>query len=101
MRTLAFYETLIINWAQQRELFKHANPSSQMLKTMSEVGELADAIAKNQPEELKDAIGDIAVTLIIQARMHNLSFEECLEAAWRQIKDRQGKTVNGVFIKDE
>jgi phosphoribosyl-ATP pyrophosphohydrolase len=39
-------------------------------------------------------------TLHELAESFDLSLEECLEAAWNEIKDRKGKTVNGVFVKD-
>jgi hypothetical protein len=29
-----------------------------------------------------------------------LSFEMCLRIAWDEIKDRKGKVVNGVFVKE-
>jgi len=29
-----------------------------------------------------------------------LTPSQCLEAAWNEIKDRTGKTVNGVFVKN-
>lgn len=35
------------------------------------------------------------------ARMNNSTLEECLTMTWDKIKDRQGKTVNGTFIKNE
>ena len=50
---------------------------------------------------LKDGIGDVIVTLVILAEQQGLSLEECLQAAWDEIKDRKGKTVNGTFIKEE
>jgi hypothetical protein len=28
------------------------------------------------------------------------SLEKCLNAAWNEIKDREGKTINGVYIKN-
>lgn len=34
------------------------------------------------------------------AGRHNLTLIECVEAAWNEIKDRKGKTENGVFIKE-
>lgn len=40
-------------------------------------------------------------TLHELAESFGLSLEECMEAAWNEIKDRTGKTVNGVFVKDE
>lgn len=35
------------------------------------------------------------------AGYYNSTLEECLTMAWNKIKDRQGKTVNGTFIKNE
>ena len=47
-----------------------------------------------------DAIGDIMVTLIIQAKLQDLSLEECLESAYNVIAERKGKMINGQFVKD-
>ena len=44
--------------------------------------------------------GDSFVTLIILSMQLGLHPSECLEAAWNEIKDRKGKTKNGVFIKE-
>ena len=90
----------VINWANDRSILKEENASKQMLKVMEEVGETAGALAKNKTDELKDGIGDSFVTLIILAAQKGFTPAVCLEAAWNEIKDRQGKTVNGVFIKN-
>jgi phosphoribosyl-ATP pyrophosphohydrolase len=34
------------------------------------------------------------------AKQYHLTSEECLQAAYEEIKDRKGKTVNGTFIKE-
>lgn len=34
------------------------------------------------------------------AHNHNLTLAECLDAAWDEIKDRKGRMVDGVFIKE-
>jgi hypothetical protein len=47
-----------------------------------------------------DAIGDIQVVLIILAAQYDLDVDDCLNTAYLQIKDRKGKTVNGIFIKE-
>jgi NTP pyrophosphatase (non-canonical NTP hydrolase) len=91
----------VLQWANAKGIFKYSNPKSQLLKTVSEVGELADAVNKgNIPEEV-DAIGDVLVTLIILAEMHNLDVTVCLKHAYETICNRQGEMVNGVFVKDE
>lgn len=35
------------------------------------------------------------------ARAFGLNLSDCMEAAWKEIAGRTGKSVNGVFIKDE
>ena len=98
------FDTLIDNvvgWAADKNILKPENAAKQMLKVMEEVGETAGALAKNKQEELKDGIGDAFVTLIILAKQVGMEPADCLEAAWNEIKNRTGKTVNGVFIKDQ
>ena len=90
----------IRHWAHERNLIEGSDPKSQLLKTMSELGELADAINKNRTAEIIDGIGDVVVTLVIIAAQLDLHFEGCIEAAYAEIKDRKGRMVNGVFIKN-
>lgn len=89
----------VIAWANQRNLLP-GDPNKQTLKLISEVGELADAIAKNNHAEIIDAIGDIQVVLIILSNQLGVDYQEALKEAYNVIKSRTGKTVNGVFIKD-
>lgn len=35
------------------------------------------------------------------AKMYNLDFKDCVEAAYKEIANRKGKTVNGTFVKEE
>lgn len=56
-------------WAAARGIYEHSTPEAQLLKTVSEVGELADAIIKNDLAGLKDAIGDVTVCLVNHAKM--------------------------------
>jgi hypothetical protein len=38
--------------------------------------------------------------LTILAAQRDINVESCLDAAWEQIKDRKGKMVDGVFVKE-
>ena len=40
------------------------------------------------------------VVLINIAERNELTIEQCLEKAWDDIKDRKGKMVDGVFVKE-
>lgn len=93
-------EVAVVEWAKERGIFEGSTPSHQLEKTDEEVTELWDAVADENTGEIKDAIGDIAVTLIIRAHMHDLTLGQCLAAAYHEIKDRKGKMVDGVFVKE-
>ena len=90
----------VLEWAKERGILIPDNATKQMLKLTEEVGELAGAIAKNNKTDQIDAIGDIQVVLIILSEQLGINYKEALESAYNVIKDRKGKTINGVFIKD-
>jgi NTP pyrophosphatase (non-canonical NTP hydrolase) len=101
MEELSF-DQLIINvhdWANDKGLIDPSFVKSQFVKVIEELGEAASAISKNKPDELIDGLGDTFVTLIILTMQCGLTPQEALNAAWNEIKDRKGKTTNGVFIK--
>lgn len=87
-------------WFRVRGLDK-AEPSKQMLKLYEELGELSSGIAKNQPDAIIDGLGDVLVVLIGLSMQLGLDLTECLEVAYKEIKDRKGKLVNGIFVKEE
>ena len=91
---------MILNWARERNLLEATNSNKQFLKLIEEVGELANAMGKRNSYGIKDSIGDIQVVLIILSYQLGFDYDECLESAYNEIKNRTGKTVNGIFIKD-
>lgn len=90
---------LIEQWATDRNLHT-ADPNKQMLKLMEETGELASAMARSNDSLTKDAVGDIVVVLTVLCTQLYISVEECIRIAYDEIKDRKGKMINGVFIKE-
>lgn len=90
----------IEDWADARGLLNN-DPLKQMVKLMEEVGELAEGIIKDKPEVVKDSIGDAYVVLTILAKQCGLTINDCVEFSYNEIKHRQGKTINGVFVKEE
>jgi NTP pyrophosphatase (non-canonical NTP hydrolase) len=110
----------IANWSKPPGLdnadadYTVARAKAQLNKTIEEVKELETAIMNaryderrrktdkdKQKNEIKDAIGDIYVTLVMQAGICGVEMEECVEYAYNQIKDRKGKLVDLVFVKEE
>ena len=161
MNTKKVLEEKVQQWFIDRNLHE-ANPVKQFLKLMEESGELFEGIAKDKPELIFDALGDIQVVMIVFEQQikngaqisanqqelelllmvsslgniaqklyshvcHNetqtpliksdLMFldsvistislynettsEKCLDEAYEVIKDRKGKMIDGVFVKEE
>lgn len=91
----------IEDWAEDRNLIAGSKPKDQLAKLMEEVGELAAAIARGKgPDEISDAIGDCIVVLTILARQNNVFIDNAIAYAYEVIKDRKGKMIDGVFVKE-
>ncbi len=91
---------LTIAWAAQKEILTKGTVEKQALKTLEEAGELVMAVGQNNREEIQDSLGDILVTIIIQAEMQGLDLQECLQSAYDVISKRKGVMNNGTFIKN-
>jgi NTP pyrophosphatase (non-canonical NTP hydrolase) len=90
------------SWASDRGILDYSSPQTQLMKTLSELGELSDATLKHDRDGVIDGVGDVLVTLAIYARLQGVSMTECLESAYGVIKDRRGRlTPEGVFVKEE
>ena len=88
-------------WGFNKGILTKSNPLKQHIKTQEEVNELLESIVDGNKVECADAIGDVIVTLILQAEFHGLDIEECLQGAYNVISKRTGQMVNGKFEKDE
>lgn len=93
-------ETLVIDWAKEKGILEKGNPQAQAEKTLEEVQELLDAIAVNDKAEIEDALGDILVTIIIQAEMQGVELKKCLKGAYDIISKRKGVMIEGQFVKE-
>ena len=91
---------LIRDWAEERELYKNGDPKTQALKLVEEVGETCRAILKDDYNEIVDGIGDCVVVLTNLAELCNIQIEDCIRAAYEEIKNRKGKMENGTYVKD-
>lgn len=91
---------LIKKWAVDRNVVS-GDTKSQMVKLLEEAGELAEGINKNKKDLIVDSIGDVYVVLVILCMQLGLDINDCIKAAYEEIKDRKGKLVNGLFVKEE
>jgi len=91
---------LIREWADERGLYENGDTKTQALKLVEEVGETCRAILKEDFEEVIDGIGDCVVVLVNLAELQGVSIEACIEAAYEEIKGRNGKMANGTYVKE-
>ena len=101
MATYADLELHVIRWSEARKIIPNSTPQAQLLKALSEMGELADATLKGNRKDAMDGVGDVLVCLINYCALQDFNLVDCLEMAYDQIKDRKGTLLpNGVFVKE-
>ena len=94
-------ELQIIRWSEARKIIPNSTPETQLLKAVSELGELADATIKKDREGIIDGVGDVMVCLVNYCALLDINLVSCIESAYNEIKDRKGTLMpNGVFVKD-
>ena len=78
----------------------HLQPNNLMPKASETIG-----LISLQVRWTKDEIEELIVRLISYlrtiAKYEGLKFEDCLSQAWNEIKDRKGKLIDGVWVKEE
>lgn len=109
---------LVLEWADEKDLLHEENAEKQFMKFIEEVfkfkremqnlidymeycKETTKKLPKNAAKNMKLEMGDVFVTLIILCDQLGITPAECLELAYKKISKRKGKTINGVFIKEE
>lgn len=122
-----YYLERVAGWHHDRNLIAGATNDAQFGKLLEEMMELymtlnpnvepdvavggvklhlenllAKGRIKKAPEgkSVKDDIGDCIVVLVNIAEREQVTIQECVETAWEDIKDRKGKMINGVFVKE-
>lgn len=117
----------IAQWHEDRNLINGATDNSQFKKLLEEMielyatlnptygdGEISNRLIdmidylyvndriKKAPKgkTIEDDVGDINVVLINLLERNGFTMQQCLDVAWNDIKDRKGKMIDGVFVKE-
>jgi len=94
-------EMNIIRWAEDRKILPNSTPTAQFMKAVSEMGELSDALTKNDRDATIDAVGDVMVCIINMTALLDIDIVDCMTHAYNEIKDRRGTMLpTGVFAKE-
>lgn len=103
---------LVLEWAEDKDLLHSENADKQFMKFIEEVFEFksemdlysyhhTECLTRINKEHMEDEMGDIIVTLIVLCKQLGIDCVECLEMAYNKISKRKGKTIDGIFIKEE
>lgn len=89
----------IVMWGRKRHI---NNIHRQLNHAVEELGELAHEVNRDNyhSDKTLDALGDTLVTLIIAGDILGYNTTDALMAAYEEIKDREGVTSEGTFIKN-
>lgn len=94
-------EISVIQWGEARGIVQNSTPYAQALKTQEELNELFEAIENKDVAAMKDAYGDILVTLVMGCACADLDLVECFKGAYNEIKHRKGYlNKDGIFVKE-
>ena len=95
-------ELAVVEWAHDKGIFDNSGPIAQISKMKEEVEELDEELffIDKSLIRIEGELGDVLVTVIIQAHFHGLSLADCLQQAHDKITKRKGKLVDGVFVKE-
>jgi len=95
-------ELAVVEWAHDKGIFDNSDPIAQISKMEEEVEELLEELCFIDKSliRIEGELGDVLVTVIIQAHFHGLSLADCLQQAHDKITKRKGKLVDGVFVKE-
>lgn len=75
------------------------DPTLSTLLFIARSGSLADCIGYCDDPSLEIA-GLFSLLTLISSKLY-LDLEDCVQHAYNQIKDRKGKMIDGVFVKEE
>ena len=105
-------KTNVEEWAEDKDLLHEENADKQFMKFIEEVFEFktemdlysyhhTECLTRINKEHMEDEMGDIFVTLIILCNQLGIDCVECLQLAYEKISKRRGKTIDGIFVKEE
>ena len=76
--------------------FRANSMDESLLRTAAKIGDFASKTAK--PDDWD--VNSLSNYLFLISKMANLDFLDCVHHAYEQIRDRKGRMIDGVFVKE-
>lgn len=90
-----YKEQEIIDWADDRGIIAANDKLTQGLKTLSEIAELSDNLLEHK--DVSDDLGDIYVTIVVQAKLNNIALADCLEISVPERDTRKEQVADMIY----
>lgn len=71
-----------------------------LIKKLHANGRIKAVIPENSAEALMDGVGDFNVVVTNHLERREKRFIDCFAMSWNAIKDRGGKMINGIWVKE-
>lgn len=68
-----------------------------LLRAATKIGQMANPSTRSEDWD----VNALANYLFLIAKMVDLDFKECVQHAYNEIKDRKGKMIDGIWVKEE
>lgn len=92
----------VIRWSEERGIIPNSTSIAQYRKAQEEMHELHTALINRDRTGIIDGLGDVLVCLINVAALENVDLTHCLQAAYNEIKNRNGYlNAGGIFVKED
>ena len=92
---------VIVALPEQKKDTYRTLPESRTTDLDIKLGALAGIIARGKQAEYAGALSEAIAVLPQIASTLYLDYVECVGGAWEEIKDRKGRMVDGVFVREE
>lgn len=94
----------VIRWAEANDLLTiplGMAQSGYAFSMISTIGDLCDAITKDEKVEISEQMGRVAIDMIVLCAMLDIDLAKSLETAFNKISAKPVDTSNVVLLKRE
>ncbi|APC46061.1 MazG-like pyrophosphatase [Vibrio phage vB_VspP_pVa5] len=85
----------------EKEAVSIAAKVQDMVSDLYDSGRIKPVKAEHAQAALKDGLGDMGVVAINMAERNGWGYAHCLNTSYQEIKDRRGKMIDGMYVKEE
>ena len=94
----------VVEWGLEKGIITNGTCKAQYRKLLEEIEELGEAMFDTEDNyttyDVENELGDCCVVLILLAELYGTDLEKCLGLAYEKINKRNGKMINGQFVKE-